>query len=228
MTVRFGLGTGAGTGSFSSVKDNGDGTYTATFTPTTPGSNFVTATIGGQQLNWTARISMFVPGSAIVTTNPASQVAGAGNSVTFVAAAVGTPTPTVQWQIEHRWRQHFHQPCRSHECHPHLFANRRQNLFQYRAVFTNSSGSAISNAATLSVNTTPSSLVVSASTGVFPQFNIVDPNPQNGGAINEVLGVLSNGNLVAVGTNSTVYLLNGKRAAVISSLTGGEPGTTSR
>ena len=34
-----------------------------------------------------------------MTTNPVSQTVTAGQSVTFTAAATGTPTPTVQWQV---------------------------------------------------------------------------------------------------------------------------------
>ena len=35
----------------------------------------------------------------VVTTNPASQTVGAGKTVVFTAAASGSPTPTVQWQV---------------------------------------------------------------------------------------------------------------------------------
>src|SRR5271165_1197494 len=34
-----------------------------------------------------------------VTTNPANQTVAAGSSVSFTAAASGTPTPSVQWQL---------------------------------------------------------------------------------------------------------------------------------
>ena len=40
-------------GTFGTVTDNGDGTYTATFTGTTAGSNTITATIGGQKVTST-------------------------------------------------------------------------------------------------------------------------------------------------------------------------------
>ena len=35
-----------------------------------------------------------------VTTNPTSQTLCAGATVTFTAAATGTPAPTVQWQVD--------------------------------------------------------------------------------------------------------------------------------
>src|SRR5262249_25118157 len=34
-----------------------------------------------------------------ITTNPTNQTVNAGQTATFTAAATGTPTPTVQWQV---------------------------------------------------------------------------------------------------------------------------------
>jgi hypothetical protein len=49
LNVAFGLGSNAGAqGTFSAVTDNGDGTYTASFTANSAGTNTVTASIGGQ------------------------------------------------------------------------------------------------------------------------------------------------------------------------------------
>lgn len=53
LSVGFGIGAGVGAGSFSTVTDNGDGTYTSTFTGTSVGDNTITATIGGQQVTST-------------------------------------------------------------------------------------------------------------------------------------------------------------------------------
>jgi hypothetical protein len=53
-TVTFGLGTGTGGGNFGAVTDNNDGTYTATFTATTPGNNTVIATLNSQPVTSTA------------------------------------------------------------------------------------------------------------------------------------------------------------------------------
>jgi N-acetylneuraminic acid mutarotase len=49
-TVAFALGSGAGGGTFGSVTDHNDGTYTATFVGTIAGSNTITAMIDGQSL----------------------------------------------------------------------------------------------------------------------------------------------------------------------------------
>ena len=48
LKVAFGLGGGSAGGTFSSVTDNGDGTYAATFIATSTGMDSFTATINGQ------------------------------------------------------------------------------------------------------------------------------------------------------------------------------------
>ena len=48
LTVVFGLAAGSPGGTFSAVKDNGNGTYTATFTGTSAGVDAITATVAGQ------------------------------------------------------------------------------------------------------------------------------------------------------------------------------------
>src|SRR5207245_11685533 len=47
----------------------------------------------------TTSATMTVNFAPSVTTNPLSQSISAGSNVSFVAAASGNPTPTVQWQI---------------------------------------------------------------------------------------------------------------------------------
>ena len=50
-----------------------------------------------QSANNIGRIS--VPGAPVITANPANLVVISGGTATFTAAATGTPTPTVQWQV---------------------------------------------------------------------------------------------------------------------------------
>ena len=56
LKVAFGWGTGSASGTYSTVTDNGNGTYTATFTGTKAGSNTITATIGSQKITSTLPI----------------------------------------------------------------------------------------------------------------------------------------------------------------------------
>jgi hypothetical protein len=55
LAVAFALSsTKGGQGTFSSVTDNGNGTYTATFTGTIAGNNTIRATIDGEDLTSTS------------------------------------------------------------------------------------------------------------------------------------------------------------------------------
>ncbi len=54
FTVSFGLGSGGASGTFGSVTNNHDGTYTAVFTGTLAGTKTLTATINTQAVTSTA------------------------------------------------------------------------------------------------------------------------------------------------------------------------------
>ena len=98
-----------------------------------------------------------------------------------------------------------------------------ENGDEYRAVFTNSSGTATSAPATLTVNTTPGGLVISAANGVFPQFNFAVPPQDSPVAFGAQILTLSTGNIVVTGTGKgagAVYLYNGQTGALISDLEG--------
>jgi hypothetical protein len=104
-----------------------------------------------------------------ILTNPASQTIVSGHSVTFSASASGYPAPTVQWQVSTNGGRSFSNI--SGATSPTYTINAvtaSQNGYQYRAVFTNSAGSATTAVATLTVQsaptvtTNPSSKTVSA------------------------------------------------------------------
>jgi hypothetical protein len=85
LKVALGLGTGSASGTLGTVTDHKNGTYTATFTATTAGSNTITATIGGQSVTSTPPTVTVVAGPASVSkstvTVSASQFTS-GNSTT--------------------------------------------------------------------------------------------------------------------------------------------------
>jgi hypothetical protein len=87
-----------------------------------------------------------------VTTQPGGQSVVSGTTVTFSAAASGTPAPTVQWQVStdggNTWSNIGGATSTSYS----FGAGTGNNGYQYRAVFTNSAGSAASSAAGLSVS----------------------------------------------------------------------------
>ena len=96
QAVTFSLAGGSGSGTFGTVTDNGDGTYTATFTGNTVGADTITATIDDLAVTLTATL----------TVTPASvdlQWAGAGNVLSLTenisgatpAMIISEPSPNV-------------------------------------------------------------------------------------------------------------------------------------
>jgi CSLREA domain-containing protein len=135
--------TGAGT-QISSGKAN------ATFTAgSVGGSGSADATVDHATVTATISINQ----ASMVTTNPSDQTVCAGASVSFTAAASGFPTPTVQWQVSSGGP--FTNIPGATSTTLTFTATAGQNGNQYRAVFTNSTGSATTTAATLTVNTAP-------------------------------------------------------------------------
>ncbi len=96
-TVTFGLGAGSATGSFGAVTDNGNGTYTATFTGLLAGTNTIPATINTPAVTATPPTITVSAGpfsltQSIVTLAPASIAAGSNATVTLTARdAAGNP-----------------------------------------------------------------------------------------------------------------------------------------
>jgi CSLREA domain-containing protein len=99
----------------------------------------------------TATIEIDQPAS--VATNPSDQTVCDGATATFTASSSGFPTPTVQWQVSSGGP--FADIPGATSTTLSFTATAAQNGNQYRAVFTNSSGTATTTAATLTVDTAP-------------------------------------------------------------------------
>jgi hypothetical protein len=84
-----------------------------------------------------------------ITTQPANATVDAGQPATFTAAASGAPTPTVKWQSSTNNGTSWADVAGATSTT--LTVANGVTGTQYRAVFTNSKGSATSNAATLTV-----------------------------------------------------------------------------
>ncbi len=135
------------------------------------------------------------PVAPAITTNPVSQTVSGNTSVSFTAAASGSPPPTVQWQVSIGGAFTNINGATS----PTLTftAAAANNGNQYRAVFTNVANSATTTAATLTVPTQPlitvqhPDVVVNAgSTATFTSVAFGTPSPTvqwqvstNGGGI---------------------------------------------
>jgi hypothetical protein len=117
-----------------------------------------TAPIFGYGLSPTTTNDLFTYSSGSVapaiTTQPVSQTVNVGQIASFSAAASGSPTPTVRWQVSTNsgstWSNIAGATRRTYS----FTTSASQTGYEYRAVFTNIAGSATSNAATLSFSPT--------------------------------------------------------------------------
>ena len=130
----------------------------------TPGNHSVAVVVNGTCGTVTKTATLTVNQAPIVTTNPVSQTVISGN-VTFTAAASGSPAPTVQWQVSTNGGFSFSDIPGATSTSLMFAVNSSLDGNQYRAVFTNSCGSATTTAATLttcspaSVTGSPASVV---------------------------------------------------------------------
>ncbi len=90
-----------------------------------------------------------------VTTQPTSQTAVAGSTVTFTAAANGAPTPSVQWEVSNGQTGFSVISGATSTTLTLVGVAASQNGDEYEAVFTNSSGSVTTAIATLTVDSPP-------------------------------------------------------------------------
>jgi hypothetical protein len=121
----------------------------------------------------TTSATLTVRSAPTLSASPMSQTVNAGQSVTFTAAATGNPTPTVQWQVSTNGGSSYTNISGATSTTLTLTGVKSsQNGYLYRAVFTNSVGSATTAAATLTVlyapavSTNPTSTTVTAGQNV--------------------------------------------------------------
>jgi dethiobiotin synthetase len=90
-----------------------------------------------------------------VTTQPSDVTADAGRTVTFHAAASGTPAPTVQWEVSTDGGTTFKPIAGATHDTLSFTARAAEDGDQYEAIFTNPVGRATTNPATLTVHFAP-------------------------------------------------------------------------
>jgi uncharacterized repeat protein (TIGR03803 family) len=151
-TVTLTLSSGSFNGGGNTLTALSDNGY-AMFSPLvidTPGTYTLTASDGTLPVvvSNTFQIEQNLP---VVTTNPVSQTIASGATVSFTASATGTPMPTVQWQVSTNAGLSFANVSNATSTTYSFSASESQSQNQYRAVFTNASGSVASSAATLNV-----------------------------------------------------------------------------
>ena len=95
-------------------------------------------------------ITRSVVGSPTITVEPANQTVLVDATANFTAAASGTPAPTVQWQVSQDRGSSWSNIAGATSKTYSVIATSQQ-LYEYRAVFTNSRGTTISSPATLTI-----------------------------------------------------------------------------
>src|SRR5271166_1076897 len=120
----------------------------------------------------------------VITQNPVNVTVNAGSTATFTAAATGSPTPTVQWQVSTDGGATFNNVAGATATTLSFATTAGQNGNLYRAVFTNTSGSATTTAATLTVDFAPTvtsnptnASVAAGSTATFSAAASGNPTP---------------------------------------------------
>ncbi len=122
-----------------------------------------------------ARASITVNTSPIVTVQPISQTKCDPSSVTFTAAASGSPAPTVQWQVSTNGGMSFNNISGATNTSLTFTAVYADNGKLYRALFTNICNTVPSSAATLTVHPIENPAFIYTSSG-FCQAG-ADPLP---------------------------------------------------
>src|ERR1019366_7740166 len=102
-----------------------------------------------------------------VTLAPTSQSVVAGARVTFTASASSSPAPSVQWQVSSDGGASWSAVAGATSTAYSLTATMAQSGYSYRAVFTNATGWANTNAVTLTVSTSPLITQPPSNQGVF-------------------------------------------------------------
>jgi N-acetylneuraminic acid mutarotase len=87
LAFSFGLGTGTASGAITNLTDNNNGTYTATFTGTTPGTIAITGTLNGLAITSAPPTITVMPATQLVISNlnPTTIITGATVSFTVTA-----------------------------------------------------------------------------------------------------------------------------------------------
>ena len=161
-TVQWQYSTNRG-GSWSNVPRANSRTYSLSTTTTSENGReyraVFTNSSGSARTN-AATLTVTGPPSAppTITSQPVSVTVTAGDTASFSAAASGTPTPTVQWQVSAdggtSWSDISGATSTTYSFTTTVPPS--ENGYEYEAVFTNSSGSATTNAATLTFTGPPS------------------------------------------------------------------------
>ena len=121
-------------------------------------SNSVTANVA------TSAATVTVNFAPSISSQPTNQTVNSGQTATFIAAATGNPTPTVQWQVSSdgtNWSNVSTGTGGTTNSYTTAALTSAENGYQYRALYSNSvTANVATNAATVTVNSSPSAPVI--------------------------------------------------------------------
>jgi hypothetical protein len=158
-TVKWEVSTNAGT-TFTPIGGVTATTYSFTATAGENGDRYKAVFTNSAGTATTTAATLTVTSAPVVTTSPTSVTVAPGGTAGFEAAAAGSPTPTVKWEVSTNSGATF-SPIPGATATTYSFtATAGENGDRYEAVFTNSAGTATTAAATLTVTTPTTAPVV--------------------------------------------------------------------
>jgi alpha-tubulin suppressor-like RCC1 family protein len=168
-TVQWQVSTNTGS-TFTNISGATAGTYSFVAGAADTGKQFravFTNSVGTATTNAATLTVNAATSAPSVTTHPSNQTMTAGATASFSAAASGSPSPTVQWQVSTNTGSTFTNISGATAGTYAFVAGAADTGKQFRAVFTNSAGTATSNAATLTVSATAPTMALDKTALVF-------------------------------------------------------------
>jgi hypothetical protein len=153
-TVQWQVSTNGGT-TFANLSGATSPTLTFVAMTALNGNQYKAAFTNSVSTATTTAATLTINLAPIITTSPANVTVIAGAIATFIAAATGAPTPTVQWQVSTNGGTTFTNLGGATSSTLTFAPTAALNGNQYKAVFTNSVNSATTATATLVVNFAP-------------------------------------------------------------------------
>jgi HYR domain-containing protein/immunoglobulin I-set domain protein len=148
-TVQWQISTNGG-GTFTDISGATNTTLSFTAAASQNGNQYRAVFTNGCGSATSTAATLTVNTAPVVTLNPMSQTVSGGNA-TFTAAASGSPTPTVQWEVSTNGGASFTPMAGETNTTLVVAATLANDGNQYRAVFTNTCGTATTTAATLTI-----------------------------------------------------------------------------
>jgi hypothetical protein len=126
-------------------------TYSFTATAADNGDEFEAVFWNDSSATTSSPATLTIGGAPQVTTQPSSVTVLAADSASFSAAASGTPTPSVQWQVSTDGGNSWGAIAGATAATYTFTTSGQESGYQYRAVFTNALGSAATSPAALTL-----------------------------------------------------------------------------